>query len=165
MASKKKTSRAQRIPPIDTGGERLLVECYRGYKAGVLHAFVDALKTCADYGTPIPAWVIEAATELCEQQKRPTGMGRTGNLVAKSRADDRHYARWEAVKEVRSRNTPPTWDDTYVEAQRLLEGTDAYAAPDTIKASYHRMQKKVSKQPPHNRFYLSHYAEIGLRKR
>src|SRR5262249_1064927 len=63
-----------------------------------------------------------------------------------------HYARWDAVNELRERkdeilargdNRGSSWEKRYGAVSELFEGTEAEGEPDTIKASYQWVEREI----------------------
>ena len=83
---------------------RQLGVCERAYNAGVLAALYDAICLCVERELPPPPWLMVAMRNTLEKvliRKFSDGKGRTGNPVARYRADLIHYTRWDTVDSLR----------------------------------------------------------------
>jgi hypothetical protein len=115
--------------------------------------------------------------------EKATGPGRAGNRVSRYRHDQRDVERWNAVEEVRRIRAKSKYDaklrreygetpksskpllhwlrmlefirrhGTFECASRYLDGRDARAGADAIKASYRRCIRRAGKKSYPDRFY------------
>ena len=164
----------------------------KAYDAGVLAALYDAISICMLEQIPAPSWVLAAMLDILEKAvagKLSNRRGRTGNPLAKYRADLVHYTRWDAVTEVREkqgeykqclqkiaamelsdekrrtlissmRDPGRSWNDAYALAVEFLKGTRAFGSPATMRNSYKLVQKSISDPSQHGRFYIVDYRTI-----
>jgi hypothetical protein len=154
-----------------------LHETELGYLQRMIEAEVEiaipaAKHYCVTHGLDVPNWLARISIELeCAHLRRDAnGRGRTANSLGRHRHDMRHFARWDAVWEVRDKqdefrieieklrtlpNVPTdrlkerekmlrrvgdTLDDAFRCASNLLAKTDAFGCPETIKKSYLRVE-------------------------
>jgi hypothetical protein len=115
---------------------------------------------------------------------KPKRRGRTANPVARHRQDMRHYERWDAVCEIEEKqkefrteieqlrtlpNVPPrllkereemlrrvggTLEDRFRCASDLLAKTGSFGCPETIKASYLRVERESDDPKKAMRYHL-----------
>ena len=100
--------------------KREIERCERGWRSGVAEAVADAVLLCGEHQVPPPRWLCEAVRVVVERDL----------LGAATRKWDMiHFARWDAVQELRDRKgepgIPKTWAECYDAASEYLEGTDA----------------------------------------
>jgi hypothetical protein len=131
---------------MDRHFRRKISVCERAWHAGVSDAVVDAIALCDVYGVPPPAWLAGAVRAL---------VARTPS--AKRKMDLIHYARWDAVQELRDRKgeegLPKTWEECYARVSAFFEGTQAQGSPETIKRSYQLVARGLKSSRAH-RYYL-----------
>jgi hypothetical protein len=76
--------------------EQHLEHCERAWRAGVLMAISEAVATCRMYCEPPPEWLAEAVAGLVHRRQTAAEKRRHWENYI-------HYARWDAVKELRER--------------------------------------------------------------
>jgi len=115
-----------------------------------------AIRYCDAYKVPLRAWMVKAIQSILVDQMSPhvtrKKMGRNAKIGTEARANLRHYRRWATVRELHERKEellkedpdfPKTWPDVYEAAAEILKNTSAKGSPDTIAASYKRVQKDM----------------------
>ena len=148
----------------------------RAYRAGVHLALYEALALCRIESSSPEGWMLDAMLEFMEEHigRVPQGRGRTGNRLARIRQDLVHYARWDAVKEVRDyqeaqrraldklkdldlseadrrhvagqiRSFGATFEEALDHASKLLKGTPAGGSRETMRASYWKVHRAMRK--------------------
>jgi hypothetical protein len=113
----------------------------RDWQAGDVLAVGKAVTDCMLFSRAPPFWLAKAVTKLGVQcmsdgEKRDRG------------AMNRHWLRWKAVKLVLGRHpydqhnfkTEVTGDDVWVEAAKLVAGTDAECDFETVRKSYYLIE-------------------------
>ena len=143
-----------------------------------------ALHYCSKHTLNPPRWlVVEAAEQLCVHLEghAPRGRGRSAGIVKGYFQDALHYARWDAVIEVREnceqlrrtakqlrklKNPKARGRLKEIEklireakagfkcAARLLLGSPAYAGTDAIKQSYREVEQNMKNPVTAMRYLL-----------
>jgi hypothetical protein len=130
--------------------KREIERCERGWLSGVAEAVTDAVLLCGEHQAPPPRWLCEAVRVVVERDF----------LGAATRKWDMiHFARWDAVQELRDRKgergIPKTWAECYDLASEVLKRTEAHGSAETIRASYKRVAKRIRSQPRNaDRYYF-----------
>jgi hypothetical protein len=137
--------------PSHRAKSRTLQQLHEDYlgaleRAGSLLALLEAAEWCWRNRLSPPDWVWIRMFELLAN---PT---RLAKLLKAARRDRRiHLPRWELVKELQERrdelarapvNLEPTLDAAFENASKALRGTKAAGAPDTIKKSWHSVERR-----------------------
>lgn len=166
------------------------LECYAtAYQAGHALALYEALLLCESEALPPAGWMRKGMITFMEQQlgKVPQGRGRTGNPLARTRQDFVHYARWDAVDQIREyqehqrrdkaqlerinlrdrrwqeindglRDFGTTLEEAFDHAAELLRGTPAFGSKATIRASYLKVRRAMLDPQQRGRFLIPHPA-------
>lgn len=123
--------------------------CENAWREGSLPALAKAIQLCHRYERPLPAWAVHGALAAVSAQFDASTAGRRGRLANRKVAHQQdmiHYARWDAVKELRDRREElggiaSTWEEAYAAVAELLEGTEAAGSEATIKRSYQLVER------------------------
>lgn len=147
----------------------------RAWRAGSIPALVDAIILCHEEQTPIPLWLAQATIALIGmlfEGKSLQRRGRNGKATARYKNAQIHYARWDAVCELKDRRDElirfvktlsiterdrrPAFanlvQDKSLEARcaavaELFDSTKdpAMGSPATIERSYKKVQKDLKR--------------------
>jgi hypothetical protein len=164
--------------PDILGGD-ILATYEISHRSGSLGALLSALDWCLRQDIAAPRWVLEAsyvAMVSSVADKGPKRRGRSADPITEYRMLLIHFARYEAVKQVREKqaelpqslaelrkmkNVPRqmlkdseamvrwlgrSWIRAYDCARALVEGTEAFGASETMKASY-QLVNRMSHDP------------------
>jgi hypothetical protein len=122
-------------------GDRLHV-FKRAWDDGSLAALADAVQLCRQWKIPQPDWVADGVLQMLTEPRL------CAKLTAAERRNNMHYARWDAVRELRDRRGEltaagyrPTWNDAYRNAAKILAGTEAAGSPGAIEQSYKKVEQ------------------------
>jgi len=112
------------------------------WAAGVDVAVAEALHCCRRSRQVPPGWLVDAVTQLVTERPRETA-----KLRHRYAMDKVHYARWDAVNELRERKSElaqgETWLLAYEAASKMLRGTEARGSPHAMKTSYDRVARDL----------------------
>lgn len=144
---------------------REMRNCERAWMDG--NNFKALSKAVSICGTerPLPAWVSKAVLSQLDAHfnGRSAGKkrGRTGNAKAANRQNQIHFARWDAVVEIKDR-----WNEiaekgdgrfslekAFAKASEILASSEAAGDDEAIKKSYQLVQQ-LSKSGKGARFYI-----------
>jgi len=147
-------------------------------------AYAAALRMCIVEEVAPPLWLLQAIDELMLdllKREKSTKRGRHAGRIARYCQDMRDYTRYDAVEEVRRRRQEyhEKADDmaTYSAEQRkrygcidkirkwfrygtfpcasmYLLGTDAFASPSAVRASYRRVKRRSRSKEDALRYYV-----------
>jgi hypothetical protein len=114
----------------------------RDWRAGDVLAVARALVDCLLFNRPPPFWLLKASLELCMRHMSNAEKRARGGMI-------KHFLRWKAVKLVLGRhpNDPRSFkrkvrgDAVWAEAAKLVAGTSAEAAPETVRQSYRLIRR------------------------
>jgi hypothetical protein len=116
---------------------------------GGLTALLDAIAWCRRHQLPLPDW---AAATVLQLLKAPD---RLAKMIGADRRYRIHRTRWDMVAELRDRreelvrspaHLEPTLPAAFENASEALGGTEAAGAPDTIKKSWQRVERRFRKR-------------------
>ncbi len=133
---------------------RYLRRCESGWRSGVVAALIDAVEYCTHNTLPPLPWIADGVRALGSNSILPKRPGR-GSYTE----DMKDYVRFIRVFELMIGLNPPTWEESYWRVSEELEGTEYAGAPDTIKKSYQRVKKRMSKNL--GRYYVSESGAIN----
>ena len=180
------TRQSKAFPENPEWARKRLASCQKAYRAGVKLALLEAIRLCQSENCPAEEWMLDAmAGELARlfRGRTATGRGRTGNPIAKYKADQIHFARWSEVEDIREhqkerqefleqiaalektseekaklakifRDAGQTWDDAYFNAHKSLKGTLYRGSPQAMKASYRIVKRAAGDAREHGRFLV-----------
>jgi len=147
-------------------------------------AYAGALHLCAQEGIAPPPWLVKVLDDLLTEllkRERSSKRGRSSGRVARHRQDLWDFERWCAVDEVRRLRRQTSEDvkrleneqanirrqfahvfkahewlryGTFECASMYLAGTYAWGSPSAVRASYRRVQKRMSSRTAAFRHYL-----------
>ena len=120
--------------------------CEAAWRHGVTAAAVQALEYCRDCARPPPDWLVLAVQTIARTNETPA-------QAKRREADAIHFARYDAVQELRARrdefalrgdDRAATWDSIFAAVTELLEGTDAAGGPDAVRRSYELVKRDMA---------------------
>ena len=124
-----------------------LLELETPWRDGSPAAVIHAVQLCAEYERPMPSWLVKAVIELAKDRISDRDRRNFRNKQI-------HYARWDAVVELRERRLQQmaehgddramTWPNAYVAVSELLEGSPAAGSPEAVEFSYKLVQREMS---------------------
>ena len=136
---------------FNTGNEGALYEAICLCKSDKAFEDIASTEFLDGPGVIMPRWMVEA---IADRQARylldvaSTGTGRNAKWRSRFRQDMIDYDRHGAVLELREHpDLKFTWEEIYERISDLLTGTPAGGAPETIKGSYHRVRRRMEKNP------------------
>lgn len=137
------------MTPLQNLTEHELEICERAWEAGVSEAVADAVELCERASLPPPTWLVGAIGFLVQRELKHS---------ARRKWDLIHYARWDAVQELRDRKgepgIPETWIDCYERVAEHFAGTVASGSAETIRSSYQRVNRELQTSRA-ARYYIS----------
>lgn len=140
--------------------QRELETFHKAFAAGNEWGFADALTFCKEHSVQLPSWALDTIRTR-HADAYHGAYKRTGNWKRRFQQDMIDFMRAETVQECREHGTP--WKVVYEVAARMLEGTDCYGKPDTIKKSYGNFKNTMKTEPW--RYYIPHSMPPSMRKR
>jgi hypothetical protein len=134
---------------------RRLRVCENAWRAGNLPAVVDAISICEEFKCPPPPWLVGAVAALAARQMLvKSGPGRFNSPQAVFDKNQKHYIRWDAVKELldRGHELYENWKDTrglkeesaFLAAVEYLKDTPAKGGKKTVERSYRLVEKNIA---------------------
>jgi len=152
---------AERAVALDEYINRRLLICERAWRDGSTVALQDAVSVCRQYRRALPDWASEAISAALGAAQKGGVKRRRGERTPATahRENIKHYARWDAVREIRDRldelaDIASTWEETYGAAADILAGTAAAGSAETMKASYQLVEATMRAGKAAGRFYL-----------
>jgi hypothetical protein len=147
-------------------------------------AYAAGLRHCVVEGIEPPLWLLQEIDALLTNlltREKPRKRGRHAGRIARYRQDMRDFSRWCAVDEVRRHRQEykekaeemskysadqrrrygcidkiQRWFKygTFRCAAMSLLGTEAFASPDTVRASYRRVERRMRSPAEAFRYYV-----------
>ena len=140
---------------LPTSGEKQRVARFKElYDEGSLPALARVVELCEMRSLPLPPWASEAIILTIQVLMMERKTGRGGRHARESTAyaeNQKHYARWNAVQELRERKNElrhiaANWPQTYAAAAENLEGTAAAGSEEAMAKSYKLVNASFKKK-------------------